>query len=76
MDNKTLGLKYNAEMMDATLSDMLIHACINTDNQLIFFYDSSCQYCRDTGRSTGAYTIFYQSGPIDHATHVPGKVDQ
>ena len=33
-------------------------------------------YCPDTGRSTGAYIIYYQSGPIDHSTHVPGPVSQ
>ena len=40
------------------------------------FSDSSWQGCPDTGRSTGAYIIFYQSGPIYHGTHVPGPVDQ
>ena len=34
----------------------------------------SCQDCPDTGRSTGAYFIFYQGGPIYHCTHVPGPV--
>ena len=29
-----------------------------------------------TGRSTGAYIIFYQGGPIDHGTPVPGPVSQ
>ena len=38
------------------------------------FSDSSWQYFPDTGRSTGAYIIFYQGGPIDHSTHVPGPV--
>ena len=28
----------------------------------------------DTGRSTGAYIISYQGGPIDHVTHVPVPV--
>ena len=36
------------------------------------FSDSSWQDFPDTGRSTGAYIIFYQGGPIDHSTHVPG----
>ena len=30
----------------------------------------------DTGRSTGAYIILYQCGPIDHGTHVPGPFAQ
>ena len=30
----------------------------------------------DTGRSTGAYIIFYKCGPIDHGKHVPGPVSQ
>ena len=40
------------------------------------FSDSSWQDFPDTGRSTGAYIIFYQGGPIDHGTHVPGPVAQ
>ena len=40
------------------------------------FSDSSFQDCPDTGRSTGAYIILYQAGPIDHGTHVPGPVAQ
>ena len=38
------------------------------------FSDSSWKYCPDTGRSTGAYIIFYQGGPNDYVTHVPGPV--
>ena len=40
------------------------------------FSDSSWQDCPDTGRSTGAYIIYYQGGPIDHSTNVPGPVAQ
>ena len=40
------------------------------------FYDSSWQDFPDTGRSTGAFIIFYQGGPIDHGKHVPGPVVQ
>ena len=40
------------------------------------FSDSSWKYCPDTGRSTEEYIIFYQGGPIDHGTHVPGPVAQ
>ena len=40
------------------------------------FYDSSCQDFPDTGRSTGAYIIFYQGVPIDHGTHAPVSVAQ
>ena len=40
------------------------------------FSYSSWQDCPDTGRSKGAYIIFYQGGPIDHGTHVPGPVAQ
>ena len=40
------------------------------------FSDYSLKDCPDTGISTGAYIIFYQGGPIDHVTHVPGPVDQ
>ena len=37
---------------------------------------SSWIYCPDNDRSTGAYINFYQGGPIDHGTHVPGPVSQ
>ena len=37
---------------------------------------SSWQNFPDTGRSAGAYTIFYQGGPINYGTHVPGPVAQ
>ena len=40
------------------------------------FYDSSSQDCTDTGRSTGAYIIFYKGGTIDNDTHVTGPVAQ
>ena len=40
------------------------------------FSDSSWQDFLETGRSTGAYIIFYQGGPIDYGTHVPGPVAQ
>ena len=36
------------------------------------FSDSSWKDCPYTGRSTGAYIILYQGGPIDNGTHVPG----
>ena len=75
-DNKTLVLKYYAALNDAPVTDLLRQANIKTKNQLMAFYDSSWQYCPDTGRSTGAYIIFYQGGPIDHGTHVPGPVAQ
>ena len=38
------------------------------------FSDYSWQDCPETGRSTGSYIIFYQGGPIEHVTNVPGPV--
>ena len=75
-NNKTLGLKYYADLNDAPVTDLLRQANIKTDNNLMEFSDSSWQYCQDTGRSTVAYIIYYQGGPIDHGTHVPGPVAQ
>ena len=63
-------------MNDAPVSDPLRQADIKTKNHLMDFYDSSWQDCPDTGRITGAYIIFYQGGPIEHGTHVPGPVAQ
>ena len=75
-DNKTLGLKYYADINDAPVTYLLRQANIKTKNHLMAFSDSSWQDCPDTGRSTGEYIIFYQGGPIDHGTHVPGPVAQ
>ena len=75
-DNKTLGLKYYAYLKDAPLSELLRQANINTENQLVVFYDYSWQYFPETGRSIGSYTIFYQGGPIYRGTHVPVSVSQ
>ena len=74
--NKTLGLKYYADINDAPVSELLKQASIKTENQLMDFSDSSCQYCPDAGRSTGSYILFYEVAPIDHGTHVPGTVSQ
>ena len=75
-ENKTLGLKYYADLNDAPFTDLLRQDNIKTNNSLMAFYDSSWQDCPCTGRSTGAYIIYYQGGPIDHGTHVPGPVVQ
>ena len=75
-DNKTLGLKYYVDINDAPVSVLLIQASIKTENHLMDFSYSSWQDCTYTGRSTGAYIIFYQGGTIDHGTHVPGPVAQ
>ena len=75
-DNKTLGLRYYADLNDAPVTDILRQSNIKTKNQLMNFSDSSWQDFPYTGRSTGTYIIFYQGGPIDHGTHVPGPVAQ
>ena len=69
-DNKTLDLKYYAVLKDAALSDLLRQAIIKTDNQLMAFYDSSWKDCPYTGRSTGAYIIFYQGKIILSISHI------
>ena len=71
-DNKTLGLKYYADINDTTVTDLLRQDNIKTKNHLMVFSDYSWPDFPDTRRSTGAYIIFYQGGPIDHGTHVPG----
>ena len=74
--NHTLGLKYYADINDALLSDLLIQSIIKTYNQLMDLSDSSWKDFPENGRSKGAYIVFYQVGPIDHITHVPGPVSQ
>ena len=58
----------------APVSDLLRQASIKTENHLMNFSDSGGKCFPDTGRSTGAYIIFYQGVRIDHGTHVPGPV--
>ena len=71
-----MGLKYYADLNDSIVTDLLRQANIKTKNHFMDFSDSSWQDCPDTVRSTGAYIIFYQGGPIDHGTHVPVPVAQ
>ena len=52
--NKTLRLKYYADMKDGHLYDLLRQASINTDNQFMALYDYSWKDYPDTGRSTGS----------------------
>ena len=59
-DNKTLGLNYYADLNYAPVTNLLRQANIKTNNSLMDFSDSSWQDCPDTGRSTGAYIIYYQ----------------
>ena len=63
-------------MNDAPVTYLLRQASIKTENHLMDFSDSSWQDFPYTGRSTGAYIIFYQGEPIDHGTHVPRQVAQ
>ena len=63
-DNKTLGLKYYADMNDAPVTDLLRQYIINTENQLMAFSDSSWQDFPDTVISV----------PIEHGTHVTEPV--
>ena len=53
-DNKTLVLKYYADLNDAPVTDILWQANIKTNNNLMAFSDSSWQDFPDTGSSTGA----------------------
>ena len=52
-DNKTLGLKYYADMKDVPVTNLLRKANIKTDNHLMNFSGSSWQYFPDNDRSTG-----------------------
>ena len=69
-------MKYYSDIHDAPVTHFLRQANIKTENQLMAFSDYIWQDCPDTGISTGVYIIFYQGGPIDHGTHVPGAVSQ
>ena len=71
-----MGLNYYADMKDAPLSDLSRQAIIKTEIQFMDLYDSSWKDFPDTGISTGAYIIHYQSKPIDHGTHITVAVSQ
>ena len=71
-----MGLKYYDKINYAPVSALLRQAIIKTENQLMDFSYSSWQDFTDTGRSTGAYIIFYHGRIIDHGTHVLVPVAQ
>ena len=68
-------LEFYSGMNDAPVSDQLIQDIIKTDNQIMDFSNYSWQDFPETGRSTGAYILFYLGKTIDHGTHLPGQVD-
>ena len=57
-ENNTLGLKYDENMNDALVSELLIQASIKTENKLMDFSYSSRKDFPETGRSTRAYLSF------------------
>ena len=71
-----MGLQYYVDINYAPVTDLLRQSIIKNENHLMDFSASNSQYCPDTVRSTGAYMIFYQGGPIYHGTYVPGPVAQ
>ena len=75
-DNKTLGLKYYADLNYVPVTDELRQASIKTKNHLMDFSDYSWQDCPDTSISTGACIIFYQGEIIDHGTYSTVPVAQ
>ena len=76
MYNKTLDLKYYANINNVPVSDLSRKSSIKTENNLMNFSDSSWQDFPDTGRMKRACIIIYQGVPIDHVTHVAGPVVQ
>ena len=48
-DNKTLGLKYYADLNHAPVTDLLRQANIKTNNNLMAFSNSSWKDCPDIG---------------------------
>ena len=53
-DNKTLGLKYYADMNDSPVTDLLRQASIKTENNFMGFSGSSWQDFPDTIISKGS----------------------
>ena len=64
------------DINDAQIPSLLRKPGIKTENHLMNFSDYSWQDCPDTGRSTGAYIIFYQGVTIYRGTLVPEPVSQ
>ena len=71
-----MGLNYYDDKKYAPLSNLLRQASIKTEDHLMAFSDTSWKYFPDTGKSTLSYNILYQSGTLDHGTHVLVPVPQ
>ena len=71
-----MGLKHYDDTKDAPLFDLLRQYSIKTENQLMFFSDSSWQNWPGTFRIKRVYIILNQGGNIDHVTCVPGPFDK
>ena len=67
-------MKYYSKIEYAPLYELLRQDSINNEKTLMVFSDSIWRECPNNSRSTGAYFVFHQNGPIDHCTYVPGSV--
>ena len=74
--NKTLGLKYYADMNDAPVTDLFRQSSIKTENHLMAFMILVSKIVQKLRKSTRSYIIFYQGGPIENVTHVPVPLAQ
>ena len=63
---------YYVKIEDEHSYELLRQASIKTEKQLVVLSNSIWRECKDNGRSTGAYIVFYQGVPIDNFTHIPG----
>ena len=73
-DHTNYGIKFYADWSVSPLANLLREANVVSERPLLTFSDSSWQDCVDTGRSTGAYYIFYQGGIVDMSSNVPDPV--
>ena len=66
-ENKTLGLKYYADMNDALVSELLRQVSIKIENQFMDFSDYSWQDCPGTGEVQEHTLSFIKVGQLNMA---------
>ena len=73
-DHPNYGLQYYSNWTTSPVYKIISDNNITTSTSLISFSDSNWQDDHGTARSTGAYIIFYQGGPVDFSSNLPQPI--
>jgi hypothetical protein len=73
-DNCNLGVTFYSDVTRSPVYQILKEQQLATNHFLFTFSDSSWNDDIDTGRSTGAFLVYYMGGIVDHSSNLPDPI--